>query len=732
MAISGKWIRSPQATDLAAVSFEKDFALAKPVKKAVLKATAMGVYVPTLNGKRVGDSVLMPGWTAYEHRVLFQTYDVTALLREKNTLALGVGVGWAVGIKGKNWHHHNRYTDHTSLLAALTVTYADGSTQTVATDETWRVYTTAVTMNDFYLGETQDYTARRRCLGAAVLSDVKTRVVAQTGAWIREQDVVKPVAVLKTPKNEWVVDFGQNLAGYVRLHLVGKKGDRVVLHHGEVLDADGNFYNENYRAAESRVTYVLDGKERDLAPLYTFQGFRYVRLTEYPFDTVDPDAFTAVAVHSDMARTGDFVCGNQKVNQLYHNIIWGQKGNYLDIPTDCPQRDERLGWTGDTQVFCRTGAINFDVERFFTKWMEDVALEQEKNGAVGCVIPHLDGAKNPSAAWADAACVVPYELYRAYGNKKLLKKHFPVMKKWVDYMHRAGDAEFLWLGGTHFGDWLAMDNGEDNFSGATSKDYIASAYFAYSTALLVKAGKALGMDMQAYETLHDNVVAAVRARYFRDGRTDMTVDGDEWKPETQTGYVLALHFELCDEKDRAAFAARLAALVEENGGRMTTGFVGTPYLLHALSENGGTDLAYSLLLQEKTPSWLYAVNHGATTVWEHWNSQKEDGSFWSTDMNSFNHYAYGAVFDWIFGVAAGIAPLTAGYETTRVAPHPDRRLGFAKTAIETRHGRLSVHWYYRDERVVYELTVPAAMTVEFVLPSGKTHMLTKGSWLFAE
>lgn len=731
MAAFGKWIRSPQATDLAAVSFEKAFPLTKPVKKAELRATAMGVYVPTLNGARVGDSVLMPGWTAYEHRVLFQTYDVTALLKKNNRLAIGVGVGWAVGIKGKNLHHHNRYTDHISLLAALTVTYADGSEETVATDETWRVYTTPVTMNDFYLGETQDYTKRRRLLGAAVRSDVKTRVVPQTGEWIREQDVIKPVAVLKTPKNEWVVDFGQNLAGYVRLHLVGSKGARVVLHHGEVLDADGNFYNENYRAAESRVTYVLDGRERDLTPLFTFQGFRYVRLTEYPFETVDPDAFTAVAVHSDMARTGDFVCGNPKINQLYHNILWGQKGNYLDIPTDCPQRDERLGWTGDTQVFCRTGAINFDVERFFTKWMEDMALEQGENGEVYWIIPHLD-KQEPSAAWGDAACVVPYELYRAYGNKKLLKKHFPVMKKWVDYMHRAGDAEFLWLGGTHFGDWLAMDNGEDTVSGATSKDYIASAYFAYSTALLVKAGRALGMDMQAYETLHDNIIAAVRARYFKDGRTDMTVDGDEWKTETQTGYVLALHFGLCREEERASFADRLAALVAENGGRMTTGFVGTPYLLHALSENGRTDLAYSLLLQEKTPSWLYAVNHGATTVWEHWNSQKEDGSFWSTSMNSFNHYAYGAVFDWIFGVAAGIAPLTAGYAKTRVAPHPDRRLGFAKTAIETRHGRLAVHWYYRDERVVYELTVPADMTVEFVLPSGKTHTLTGGKYLFGE
>lgn len=731
MAISGKWIRSPQPTDPAAVSFEREFLCEKPVKRATLYATAMGVYVPWLNGKRVGDSVLMPGWTAYQHRVFYQAYDVTAYLQKKNRLAIGVGVGWAVGVAGKNLHHHNRYTDHSSLRAALTVTYADGTAETVMTDEQWQVFTTATVMNDFYLGETQDLTAPRECLGAAVLSDVKTRTVKQTGPWVREQDTVKPIALLHTPKNETVIDFGQNLAGYVRLRVRGKKGDRIVLHHGEVLDADGNFYNANYRKAESCVTYVLDGEERELSPLYTFQGFRYVRLTEYPSETVDLADFTAVAIHSEMTRTGDFVCGNQKLNQLYHNIVWGQKGNYIDVPTDCPQRDERLGWTGDTQVFCRTAAINFDVEPFFTKWMEDMAIEQREDGAISWIVPHLD-RQIPSAAWGDAACVVPYEIYRAYGNVRLLEKHFPVMKKWVDYIHGTGEEEFLWRGGKHMGDWLAMDNGEGVYSGATSKDYIASAYFAYSTALLIRAGHALRKDMAEYETLYEQVRAAIRARYFKDGRTDMTVDGTEWKAETQTGYVLALYFDLCTPADRPLFAARLAALVEENGCRMTTGFVGTPYLLHALSENGKTALAYTLLLQEQNPSWLYAVNHGATTIWEHWDSQREDGSFWSTDMNSFNHYAYGAVFDWIFGVAAGITPIEAGYAVTRIAPQPDRRLGFLKTSLVTRHGKLELHWYYREERVVYELRIPDGMTAELELPSGQKHTLTGGTYLFAE
>ena len=518
------------------------------------------------------------------------------------------------------------------------------------------------------------------------------------------------------------------------------------MHHAEVLDRDGNFYTANYRSAKNENVYVCSGGDDIFKPSYTFQGFRYICLTEFPYDTVNPDDLRAIVVHSEMTRTGRFLCGNEKINQLYHNIVWGQKSNYLDIPTDCPQRDERLGWTGDTQVFCRTGAINYNVEKFFRKWMGDVALEQSPEGIVKGVVPAAlkHGDTRTSAAWGDVACVVPWEIYLAYGNKADLKRNLPVMKKWVDFLHSAGPAEYLWLGGMHYGDWLAMDAGEDSYVGATSNDLIASAFFAYSTSLLVRAGEALGMDMTEYRTLYGKVRAAFRDYFLENGMpkdefpyTEIRVNEHApvdtvRKGVTQTALTLILHFDLCEESERPALAAKLVELIRANGNRMTTGFVGTPYLLHALSENGYTDVAYTLLMQEQNPSWLYSVCHGATTMWEHWNSLKEDGSFWSTDMNSFNHYAYGAVFDWIFGVACGIKPCAdaPGYEKILIAPHPDRSLGFADASIDTKHGTVRVHWYYKEDRVAYEIEIPAGTTAVLTLPNRSPLTLVAGTYLF--
>ena len=564
---------------------------------------------------------------------------------------------------------------------------------------------------------------------------------------MREQEHLSPVALIRTPKGETVLDFGQNLTGYVELCITAPRGSRVVLHHAEVLDADGNFYTENMRSAKNEIVYVCDGTRNVFKPTFSFQGFRYVRVLEYPLDTIDPSAFTAVVVHSEMARTGDFVCGNEKINQLYHNIIWGQKSNYLDVPTDCPQRDERLGWTGDAQVFCRTAAINYDVEQFFNKWLGDARADQATDGSVPSVVPNCfrprDKAFNSSirsAAWADCACVIPWELYRAYGNKSILKKTFNLMKKWVERMHADGPEEFLRLGEWHYGDWLGMDDGPDSYIGATPMDLIASAYFAYSTKILVKAGEALGKDMTKYRTLYENVAEAFRAYFLPDGklylRPDLHKERGKKNPpaETQTAYALILYFGLCEECDRQALADRLAALIRENEGLMTTGFVGTPYLLHALSENGYLDIAYDLLFEERNPSWLYSVNNGATTMWEHWNGIKEDGSFWSKSMNSFNHYAYGAVYDWIFGKAVGINTVekAPGYREITLTPHPDRRLGFAKASIRSRAGLIAAHWYYKGDVVYYEFDIPAGVTAHLTLPSGRTETLVGGKYLMSE
>ena len=742
------WITSPVDTGVAACTFEKEFSLSKPVKKATLCATAMGLYEARLNGKRIGKNVLAPGWTCYRERIQYQTYDVTSLICEENTLSLGVGQGWAVGyighVKTNHW-----YADHTSAIAWLDITYTDGTKQCVATDESWEVLTNEVTSSELYHGETVDKTAEIVSLGKAKADKLTAKLIPQVGEDITEQERLAPVELIITPKGERVIDFGQNMTGYVEVSITAPRGSRVVLHHAEVLDSEGNFYTGNYRSARNENIFVCSGDQDVFKPSYSFQGFRYVQLVEYPFETVDLDGFTAIAVNSEMKRTGSYRCGNEKINQLYHNIIWGQKSNYLDIPTDCPQRDERLGWTGDAQVFCRTAAINFDVEKFFKKWLGDLAIEQAKeDGIVRGIIPVAQPhATRISAAWGDAACIIPWQLYEAYGNKAQLKKYLPMMKAWVGYLRRTGPEEYLWLGGFHYGDWLAMDAGEDSYVGATSNDLIASAFFAWSTEMIIRAGKVVGEDVSEYEELYANVRKAFREYFMENGMpkeefplTEIPQPGKNKvidtvrKGVTQTGITLILHFGLCEEEERPALAAKLVELIRENGGRMTTGFVGTPYLLHVLSAHGYTDVAYDLLMQERNPSWLYSVTHGATTMWEHWNSLKEDGSFWSTDMNSFNHYAYGAVFDWIFGVSSGIKPVAAdpAYKTVEIAPHPDKCLGWADASIESRNGLIRSYWYYKDETVYYEFDIPAGVTANVVLPSGKKYTLSGGSYRFAE
>ena len=749
MKITAKWIASPEGDYQGVRVFGHAFRPEKAIKKATLYASAMGVYVPFLNGERIGKGVLAPGWTSYKSRVQYQGYDVTALLTDgENRVEIGVGRGWAVGFIGHVDTDH-AFADHPSAIAWLDVLYTDGSKETLVTDESWDVSTCEVTFAEIYHGETIDMTAEKQLIGKAVLADVKTKLIPLVGPEILEYERLAPVEIIHTPKGETVIDFGQNMTGYVQVSVKAPKGSRIVLHHAEVLDKDGNFYNENYRSARNEMTYICSGNDDVFKPAYSFQGFRYIRVAEYPFDTVDANAVRAIAVHSEMKRTGRFSCGNEKINQLYHNIVWGQKSNYLDVPTDCPQRDERLGWTGDAQVFCRTGAINFDVEKFFEKWLGDVALEQKPDGCVMGIVPDCmpTHSTRRSAAWGDVACVAPWQMYLAYGNKKNLRKCFPMMKKWVNYQRSAGPEEYLWLGGYHYGDWLAMDAGEDSYVGATSTDLIGSAYYAYSTKLVVQAGEALGENVDEYRELYKKVRAAFRSYFMENGMTKEQYPLTETPPNgrtkvidqlrrgvTQTAIVLILYFGLYEEDERAALAAKLVELIRANDNRMTTGFVGTPYILHALSENGYADVAYELLMQEKNPSWLYSVCHGATTMWEHWNSLKEDGSFWSTKMNSFNHYAYGAVYDWIFGVAAGVQPVkeAPAYREIKLAPQPNKCLGFIDASIDSRNGTVRSHWYYKGDVVYYEFEIPAGVTAHLTLPSGFTATLGAGIHHFAE
>lgn len=735
------WICSPRKTESAAVDFVKEWSPCKPIKCAVVTATALGIYNFYINSERVGDAVLTPGFTSYKKRVQYQTYDVTDMIAESNRFTFRVGKGWYLDFSG---YKGNDYTfgDRTALSACIDISYCDGTSEKLYTDSAWQVFTTPVLFSEIYNGETVDLTAPVISLGNAVCDNtVNTELVEQQGELIKEQERIAPIDIIHTPKGETVIDFGQNMAGYVEIRIKGKRGERIALTHAEVLDSDGNFYTENLRKARNKNVYVLSGGEDVFKPAFSFQGFRYIRLDEFPELEPEKAFFTAIAVHSDMKRTGYFSCGNSKLNQLYHNIVWGQKSNYLDIPTDCPQRDERLGWTGDAQVFCRTAAINYDVKKFFTKWLDDVMLEQDADGAVHGIVPNVffNGyLTRVSAAWGDVACIAPWQLWQAYGDKELLRHHFPMMKKWVDYIHSAGSEEFLWLEGNHYGDWLAMDGDPDEYVGATPTDYIASAFFVYSCSITVAAGRVLGEDISEYEWLYENALSAFRARYIRNGMPVLYPNGVtdcalSECPETQTGYVLALYFKLCTEKERPAVAKRLVELIHENGDIMTTGFVGTPYILHALTENGYNDTAYGLLLQEKAPSWLYSVNHGATTMWEHWNSLKEDGSFWSADMNSFNHYAYGAVCDWLFGAVAGIMPDEAdpAYHTVHIAPHPDQRLGFVNASIETKYGKVMSNWYYKGDTVYFEIEIPRGAKAEVTLPGFEKQALGSGAYQFA-
>lgn len=720
-----EFIAAPASIGTTVPCFSKKLTLKEEqeITKATLQISALGVYEADIDGNRIGQFRFAPGWTEYGKRVQFQSYDVTGLVHPESVLNVLLGDGWYAGRIGRDagtwWEKEEDKIP--CIIAALVVEYADGTTQIVLTDSSWQVLTTPILFSDMFDGETVDFTKEIENLGnAVVLNRDKTVLIPQEGEEIREIMTLSPAQEIITHKGERVLDFGQNLTGTISVCLSGKRGDKLELSFGEVLDKDGNFYNENYRSAKNKILVTLPGQTVNYAPLFAFQGFRYVRLDQCPKETTAQD-FAAVVIHSDMERTGDFSCGVELVNRLYNNIVWGQRGNFLDIPTDCPQRDERKGWLGDAQVFCRTASYNFKVDKFFRKWLHDMVAAQDEQGRIPHIVPNaFAGELNPSAAWADAATIIPLQMVLTYGDLQFAVDQFDCAKRFVDYVHGAGHEEFLWLDGTHFGDWLGLDAPYGSYKGSTDEGLIASAYFALSTENLVKLGKYIGKDMTEYEALYKNIVRKWNETYVTgQGR----VLGD-----TQTGYALALVFDLVENKQ--PFADRLAALVRENGNKLKTGFVGTPYILKALSDNGYTDVAYSLLLQIEFPSWLYPVTMGATTIWEHWDGIRPDGSMWSVDMNSYNHYAYGAVYDWLFGEAVGIAPdpENPGFKHILFTPHPDKRLGFAKASLKTKYGLVAAGWRYEDDVVRYEFTVPDSCTATVTI-DGKAFPLSSGSYL---
>ncbi|WP_145148626.1 alpha-L-rhamnosidase [Paenibacillus xylanexedens] len=718
-----EWITAQPSDDDGDTScprMRKQFNVKQSITSARIYVTALGLYELHINNTRVGEDYFTPGWTSYRKRLQYQTYDVTHMLQHgQNTLGAYLGDGWYRGYLG--WNKEREVFGSTSaLLLELQIKYADGSEESILSNGDWTAAPSAIRMSDIYMGETYDARMESDWADSSqaswspvnVLEHPKDIIVAQENVPVTQVEQLQPIDLLTTPQGDRVIDMGQNMVGWVKFSIQGKEDQTVELHHAEILDHEGNFYTDNLRAAEQCIRYTCkgDGVET-FEPHFTFQGFRYVKLVGFP-EHVRLEEFTGIVLHSNMEQTGQFSCSSPLVNQLHHNILWGQKGNFLDVPTDCPQRDERLGWTGDAQMFVRTSSYLMNTAPFFTKWLRDLEADQGEDGGIPFFVPDLRSStsegwgdtSHSSAAWGDAAVICPWTIYEMYGDARLLAEQYGSMQRWIEYIHVQGDNPYLWNTGFHFGDWLGLDSKPDSYVGATDTDYVATAFYAYSVSLTQKAAEALGKtdDAEYYKQLHTNIVHAFRNEF-------VTPAGKIAVP-TQTAHVLALQFDLLDATARTRAVEQLAKLVKEAGNHLTTGFVGTPYLNPVLSDAGLHDLAYTLLFQEDYPSWLYQVTQGATTVWEHWDGIKEDGSLWSADMNSFNHYAYGAIGEWLYRYVAGIRSdeHQPGFRLVHIEPQPGPGLDWVEASLETMYGQVASSWHRLAEgEMEIQVHIPA-------------------------
>lgn len=720
----------------------RQFNLAKKVSQATVFITAHGLYEAWLNDTRIGDACLTPGWTSYNKRLQYQVYDVTSQLKTgDNALGVILGSGWYRGNLGFSGQI-NVYGKDIALLCQVDITYADGTTESIVSDGTWKSSTGGIRYSEIYHGEIYDARMEKEgwtrpgyndseWSGVKVALHSKDVLIATQNEPVKRHETLAPLKILTTPKGEQVIDFGQNLVGRIRMSVSGKSGEKVVLSHAEVLDRAGNFYIENLRSAKAQDTYILKGEgEETYEPLFTWHGFRYLKVEGYPGE-LKPENFTAVVLYSDMQPTGTFVTSDSLVNQLQHNIQWGQKGNFLDVPTDCPQRDERLGWSGDAQVFSRTASFNMNVNSFFAKWLKDLEADQV-DGKVPHVIPNVLGAGSVnSAGWADVATIVPWNMYLNYGDRQLLEQQYGSMKAYVESIRKTAVND-LWNSGFHYGDWLFYRPDDDVLGRAAVTDcyLIAQCFYTNSVQLLINAANVLGKRDEAseYSILLDRIKKAFINEY-------MTANG-RLVSGTQTAYVLALNFNMLPEDLRDQAAKRLADNVAFYGNHLTTGFLGTPYLCHVLSRFGYTDLAYTLLLQKTYPSWLYPVTMGATTIWERWDGLKPDSTFQTPGMNSFNHYAYGAIGDWMYRVMAGLDTYEdgVGYKHSMIKPHIGGGFTSVAASLKTYYGTLSCAWQVKGSDLTMDIEIPANTTATVFVPAddeadilegGKTLSLVK-------
>ena len=722
----------------AAHLLRKEFAVTGNIKRARLYASAKGIYIAYVNGQKAGSEVLAPGWTEYKHRLLFQTYDVTSLISKGvNAIGFMAGPGWYKGDLAGWLGKRNVYGVQTAIISQLHLEYEDGKKEIIASDSTWKCDRAPVIYSEIYHGETYDARLEQDGWSRGNFNDDAWQPVyiessdlailkPHDGLPVTEHETFKPISLFKTPGGETVIDFGQNISGWVRFKVSGRAGDRVKLRHAEALDAGGNLYTMNLRKAKQTIEYIHGGRGEEIySPHFTFQGFRYIAIDEWPGE-LNPENIEARAIYSDMRPAGEFKCSYPALNKFAGNVFWSMKGNFVDIPTDCPQRDERLGWTGDAHIFLNAASYLMETAPFFKKWLRDLSASQLPDGQVPHVVPNVlnDIASHDdkitgnagAAAWADAAVGIPWLLYIFFGDKDILEEQYPSMKKWVDYIQRVARDGTLFDVGFHFGDWVALDAKEGSYFGATPNDLSATAFYAYSTDILAKTAALLGKEVDAkkYAELRREIGEAYSNEFF--------TPGGRLAARTQTAHILSLAFNLTPPRFRERTINTLTELIAEQNNHLTTGFLGTPYVCRVLSENGRADLAYELLLKEDFPSWLYQVTRGATTVWEHWDGLKPDGSMWSPDMNSFNHYVYGSVCDWIFRTIGGLDTdhEKVAYKRALLRPIPaSRGISWAETRYESVYGLYVLRWERKDGNMRVNVSVPPNATALLTLPGAK-------------
>lgn len=710
-----QWITSPFGREAHPV-FRRTFAAKEKPVQARCYIAGVGLFEPCLNGRVIGEEVLRPGFHSYDSYLMYQTLELE-VEKGENTFDVLLGEGWYMGRYGLK-SSAPRYGTEYKLLAEIHLTYADGHTEVIGTDESWMVTRSAVLMDSIYDGEEQD----ANLPAGEPMAAVKTEAPAvplqpRSNPQILIHEKFTPTIL---PTDDTVLDMGQNFAGWCGFWCDAPKGTEIRLLYGEHV-LNGTIYRDNLRGAKCIFRYVSDGVPRFVQPHFTYYGFRYVKVEGWG-KPLDPKAFVGCAVYSDVEETGRVETSDPMVNRLYLNSKWSLKSNFLDIPTDCPQRDERMGWTGDIQIFCDTACYHADVADFMKKFMEDLRCEQKLlNGSVPCVAPMCKYELNGVSAWGDAACVIPWQLYLHYGDKALLRQEYPGMKDWVDWIARENDRHhcgYIWGGNAQLGDWLALDG--TSVYGGTDRTYVATAYYYYSTFLTAQAAEILGLkeDAATYTELASHIRDAFQKEYFTpSGRIAI---------ETQTACVMALYLHLVPENAQEKTCCTLARLIEENGYKLQTGFVGTPWLLPVLCDIGREDLAYTLLLRKEYPGWLYEVGKGATTIWERWNSIEPDGCMNRDGMNSLNHYAYGSIAAWMYRSMAGLHADTAGGRFMKIAPLPDQRIPSCKAEYTSPGGTWRTEWHYEGDTWHLTVQVPFGCEADLVMPDGKTEHLLPG------